>query len=155
VTEWINKLTVEERWFYGAVISAVLVLFSILAKHRLSDARNKKIAIRESVIKYKSSFKFQVANTEGIGHFYMGDMASGFKEHEAAVQEVMPMLPKRYQWKLTRAWYAYAGKHNNHGFSSEEYVQTMWCCVETGQPAHSENIERKFHRLYTCLDGLK
>jgi hypothetical protein len=145
-----NIFSENATWSIGIVVS----LLGIIAVHRLVEARNIRQSMRQHVNTFKSSFKKQISNSRGIGKFYMGDMASSFSDHESAVQEIIPVLPERYQRKLQKAWDEYTGKNNGLGYEPEEYIRTMWACVELGQPEMSENIEKKFHHLHTCLDDL-
>jgi hypothetical protein len=153
---FIDSLSDSGRWFYVIVAIAIITLLgnwiAQRISHGLSTIRDRKNNIRSAVQKFKSAFRDQISNARGVGKFYEGDMASGFSQHESAVQYIMSVLPKRYQRKIKKAWDDYTGKGNDLGFSPEEYVRTMWACVELGQPEISENIEKKFHNLFTCLD---
>ena len=153
---FIGSLSVSERWFYGIVALTIITLLggwiTQRISHSLSAIRDRKNNIRSAVKKYKSAFRSQISNVKGVGKFYQGDMASGFSDHEAAVQDILPILPKRYQRKLQYAWNEYTGKGNELGYEPEEYIRTMWACVEFGKQGISDNIENKFHNLFRCLD---
>jgi hypothetical protein len=143
-----NIFSENPTWSIGIIFTLVGIIWI----HRLLDNRNIRQTIRPHVIDFKSSYRSQISNHKGIGKFYEGDMAAGFGDHETAVQDIMPVLPKRYQGKLKKAWDEYTGKGNGLGYSPEEYIRTMWACVELDQPEISDNIENKFHCLFTCLD---
>jgi hypothetical protein len=143
-----NIFSENPTWSIGIIFT----LLGIIWVHRLLDKRNITQNIRPCILEFKSAFKSKISNDRGIGKFYLGDMASGFIANQSAVQDIMPVLPKRYQRKLKKAWDEYTGKSNGLGYEREEYVKTMWACVELGKPEISDNIEKKFHRLFRCLD---
>ena len=123
--EWINKLTIEERWLYGTIITfitgLVIVWISKYLGHTLASIRDKKVPIRNAVVKYKTSFAEQITylngDLNGINMFTIC-----FYDTQLAVETIMPILPKHYSRKLNKAWDKYYGKNNSLELQPIDYV---------------------------------
>jgi hypothetical protein len=120
-------------------------------------ALQRYIAIRNAVHAYKSAFS-DCASAIANNSFDIDTFANDLDRHRAAVDAIRPILPKRYQRKLQKAWDQYCGKGNGGGFSDKEFVAANGAFSCLGSCSENREIFKdflkSFNTLHGCLDDL-
>ncbi len=152
--EWINKLTMEERWLYGIIITS---LFTPVVgwtlnhlRHILTVRRDRVNSLRPHIIEFKSIFSAQISyiNSDFSG---LNMFSIDFYNTQTAIETIIPVLPIRYQRKLQKTWNKYCGKNNSLGLGPKEYVAETSNYTTTTK---FKKFKKRFKHLYTSLDKL-
>jgi len=146
-------LTASDTYF----LSAVGALLMALLYPRINDWQHRRGRLRDAVHAYKLAFSDGISAlaNRSIG---LDTFGNDFEAHQAAVDAIRPILPKRYQRKLQKAWDEYRGKGDYGGFNSKEYVEMSGSFLWLGNSEIHKQMggafKKRFNRLYGCLDGL-
>jgi hypothetical protein len=104
------------------------------------------LAVRAAVIAFKGAFVNEIASIRNSATDH-STFTDAFEKHRNAVDTIMPVLRKRHQKKLQKAWNDYCGEGSD--IDAETFI--------AGNSIHPDlfpNFVNRFNELHSCLDDL-
>lgn len=144
-----------EKIWLGFALGLIGTTVGAIINHIFGGIQRRQERYSNAVTEYKTAFAPEIADI--ANNCFCSDVSvftEAYFRHKTSVDNIRPILPKRYQRKLQEAWDEYRGKDNNLGFDDEGFIHATSATLFSVDQELFNDFKKRFKKLHNCLDDL-